>query len=91
MNKSELVSSVAELADFTKAESEKAVEAVFASISRELSNGGEVRLLGFGTFYVLQRPASEGRNPKTGEKIDIPEKKMPKFRPGKQLKDMICS
>ncbi len=90
MNKSELVSSIAKATGFKLAEAESALDAVFSSITTALKNGDEVRLLGFGTFAVTNRPASEGRNPKTGEKINIPAKVVPKFRPGKGLKDAVA-
>ena len=69
MNRNELVDSVAGKADLTKAAANKAVDAVFESITAALKGGGEVRLVGFGTFSVARRAASEGRNPRTGEKI----------------------
>ena len=72
MNKNDLVDSVAAAANMTKADATTAVDAVFESITTALKGGGEVRLSGFGTFAVTQRAASEGRNPRTGEKIQIP-------------------
>lgn len=90
MNKSDLVASVAGGSGLTKVDAEKAIDATFESISMALKKGEEVRLIGFGTFAVAERPASEGRNPRTGEKITIPAKRLPKFRPGKQLKDTIA-
>lgn len=89
MNKNELVDAVAETASLKKAEAVKAVDAVFELITGALKNGEEVRLVGFGTFSVSQRAASEGRNPRTGEPIQIAASKLPKFRAGKQLKDAI--
>ncbi len=89
MNKQELVSSVSNASGLTKSDAEKAVDATFASISTSLQKGEAVRLVGFGTFDVAQRAESEGRNPRTGEKITIPARRMPKFRPGKQLKDSM--
>lgn len=89
MNKNELVDAVAITTGLKKQEAEKAVDAVFDSISGELKKGSEVRLVGFGTFTVTNRAASEGRNPRTGEKIQIPASKLPKFRAGKQLKDSV--
>lgn len=89
MNKNELVAEVAESADLSKADAAKAVEAVFDSITGTLKKGGDVRLVGFGTFSVASRAASEGRNPRTGEKIKIPASKLPKFKPGKGLKDAV--
>ncbi|MBU0723583.1 MAG: HU family DNA-binding protein [Alphaproteobacteria bacterium] len=89
MNKNELVAAVADGSGLTKADAGKAVDAVFDSISSALKAGDEVRLVGFGTFAVSSRAASEGRNPRTGEKIKIPASKQPKFKAGKGLKDAI--
>jgi DNA-binding protein HU-beta len=89
VNKNELVDAVANSTGLKKQEAEKAVDAVFDSITGELKKGSEVRLVGFGTFAVTNRAASEGRNPRTGEKIQIPASKLPKFRAGKQLKDSV--
>ena len=89
MNKNELVDAVANSTGLKKQEAEKAVDAVFDCIAGELKKGSEVRLVGFGTFTVTQRAASEGRNPRTGEKIAIAASKLPKFRAGKQLKDAV--
>ena len=89
MNRNELVDAVAGKADLSKAAANKAVDAVFDSISDALKEGGEVRLVGFGTFSVAARAASEGRNPRTGEKIKIAASKQPKFKPGKRLRDEL--
>ncbi len=89
MNKNDLVAAVASDADIAKADAAKAVDSVFNTITSELSGGGEVRLVGFGTFSVATRAASEGRNPRTGEKIHIPASKQPKFKAGKALKDSV--
>jgi DNA-binding protein HU-beta len=89
VNKNELVDAVALAADLRKADAAKAVDAVFDSIADALKKGTEVRLVGFGTFTVANRAASEGRNPRTGEKITIAASKLPKFKAGKQLKDAI--
>jgi DNA-binding protein HU-beta len=89
VNKVELVSSIAKSSGLKNAEAELALEAFIASVSNALKSGDEVRLLGFGTFSATKRPATEGRNPRTGEKIAIPAKVIPKFRPGKQLKDAV--
>lgn len=91
MNKNDLVSHVATAADLSKGDATKAVEAVLDAITDALSKGDEVRLVGFGTFSVAQRAASEGRNPRTGEKIQIPASKQPKFKAGKGLKDAVNS
>jgi len=89
VNKNDLVAVVAEAAGLSKADANKAVDAVFDGISAALKKGDEVRLVGFGTFAVAERAASEGRNPRTGEKISIAASKQPKFKPGKGLKDAI--
>lgn len=89
MNKNELVDAVASAANLKKADAIRAVDAVFDSITESLKNGDEVRLVGFGTFAVSERSASEGRNPRTGEKISIKASKQPKFKAGKGLKDAL--
>lgn len=89
MNKNDLVAAVAETAGLSKADAGKAVDAVFDAVTGALKKGDEVRLVGFGTFAVAARAASEGRNPRTGEKIAIPASKQPKFKAGKGLKDAI--
>lgn len=89
MNKTDLVNAVAEKAELTKKEAEKAVNAVFASIEEALSRGEKVQLVGFGTFEVRDRAERTGRNPKTGEEILIPASKVPAFKPGKALKEAV--
>ncbi len=89
MNKNDLISTVATSSGLTKADSQKAVEAVLETITFALKNGSEVRLTGFGTFSVTKRAASEGRNPRTGEKIPIAASIQPKFKAGKLLKDSV--
>ena len=89
MNKNDLISQVADDAGLSKTDATKAVDAVFDSISGVLSNGGEVRLVGFGTFSVAHRKATTGRNPRTGEAIQIAASKQPKFKAGKGLKDAV--
>lgn len=89
MNKSDLVSSVAKTSGLTKTDAERAIDATFESITHSLKKGEEVRLIGFGTFAVAQRAATNGRNPRTGQTIAIPAKRMPKFRAGKQLRDAV--
>lgn len=89
MNKNELIAIVAEKADLSKAAAGNAVDAVFDGISSALKGGDEVRLVGFGTFSVASRAATEGRNPQTGAKIKIPASKTPKFKAGKGLKDAV--
>lgn len=89
MNKNELIAKVAESTGFTKSDAAKAVDAVQHAIVKALSSGDEVRIVGFGTYTVVKRAATEGRNPRTGEVIKIPASKQPKFKPGKALKDAI--
>lgn len=89
MNKNEFVSAVAAKADINKTEAARAVDAVFDAITDALKSGDEVRLVGFGTFAVSARAASEGRNPRTGETIKIAASKQPKFKAGKGLKDAL--
>lgn len=89
MNKQDLISAVADQAGISKADASKAVEAVFDGITGTLKSGGEVRLVGFGTFSVTQRKASTGRNPRTGEAMTIKASTQPKFKAGKGLKDAV--
>lgn len=89
LNKVELVDAVSANSGLSKSDAAKAVEAVLDSITAELRKGEEVRLVGFGTFLVSQRAASEGRNPRTGEPVQIPASKQPKFRAGKGLKEEL--
>lgn len=90
MNKQELVASVAEKSGLTKKDSEKAVNAVFASIETSLAKGDKVQLVGFGTFEVRKRAARKGRNPQTGAEIKIAAAKVPAFKAGKALKDSVA-
>ena len=89
MNKNDLVAAVAADTDLSKADAAKAVDSVMDLIGKALKKGDEVRLVGFGTFFATSREASEGRNPRTGGKIQIAASKQPKFRAGKGLKDAI--
>ena len=89
MNKTELIAAVAEKAEISKKDAEKAVKAFTDAVSEELAKGGKVQLVGFGNFEVSERPAREGRNPRTGETMTIAASKTPKFKPGKALKDEI--
>ena len=89
MNKNELVDAVAAETDLRKSDAAKAVDAVFNCISQSLKQGDEVRIVGVGTFAVANRAATEGRNPRTGEKIQIAASKTIKFRAGKGWKDSI--
>ena len=89
MNKTELIAAVAEKAEISKKDAEKAVKAFTDAVAEELAKGGKVQLVGFGNFEVSERPAREGRNPRTGETMTIAASKTPKFKPGKTLKDEI--
>ena len=89
MNRTELIAAVAEKAELSKKDAEKAIKAFTEAVSEDLANGGKIQLVGFGTFEVAERAAREGRNPKTGETMPIAASKSPKFKPGKALKDMI--
>ena len=89
MNKSELVEKIAAAAGLSKADSKKALEATIAAIKDALVAGDKVALVGFGTFSVSERPAREGINPATKEKIKIAAKKVAKFKPGAELADAI--
>lgn len=89
MNKTELVAEVAAQTGFTKKDSEKAVNAFFATVEKALAAGDKVQLVGFGTFEVRERQARKGRNPQTGAEINIPATKVPAFKAGKVLKDSV--
>ncbi|MBM3569162.1 MAG: HU family DNA-binding protein [Alphaproteobacteria bacterium] len=89
MNKNDLVAKVADTTKSTKADAARAVDAVLDCITASLRKGDEVRLVGFGTFLVTKRRATEGRNPRTGEKIKIPARKQPKFKPGAEMKKAV--
>jgi DNA-binding protein HU-beta len=89
MNKGDLAAAVAEKTDLSKAAANQAVEAVFQIISDSLRAGEEVRVLGFGNFVVSKRAASTGRNPQTGEPMQIKASNQAKFKPGKGLKDAL--
>lgn len=89
MNKSELVEVMAQKAELTKKDAEKALEAFQETVTEALIEGDKVQLVGFGTFETIERKARIGRNPKTNEEIQIPECKAPKFKAGKALKDAI--
>ena len=88
MNKSELVSAVAQKSGLTKVDAKKALDAVLESIDEELKDGGKVVLVGFGTFSVTERSARKGINPRTKEPIDIPAKKVVRFKAGSVLSDL---
>ena len=89
MNKSELIDAVANGADVSKADASRAVDSVLAAVTEALKSGDQVTIVGFGTFLVRQREARSGRNPRTGETIQIAASKVPAFKAGKALKDAV--
>ena len=89
MNKTELIEKIAAGAEVSKADAKKALDATVEAIKEELANGGKVQLVGFGTFAVSERPAREGINPSTKEKITIAAKKVAKFKAGAELADAV--
>lgn len=89
MNKTELVAAIAEKTDLSKKDAEAALKAFTEVIAEALKKGDKVQLVGFGTFEVSERAARTGRNPQTGEEMEIPASKAPKFKAGKALKDMV--
>ncbi|NDK37745.1 HU family DNA-binding protein [Pseudoxanthomonas gei] len=89
MNKTELIDAVAESADLSKADAARAVDAVISSVTKALKKGDNVTVVGFGTFQVRERAARTGRNPKTGDTINIAASKNPAFKAGKALKDAV--
>ena len=89
MNKTELIAAIAEKTELSKKDAEKALKAFTDVVSEELKKGEKIQLVGFGTFEVVDRPAREGRNPKTGKSMPIAASKAPKFKAGKALKDMV--
>jgi DNA-binding protein HU-beta len=89
MNKTDLINKVAEATQMTKKDAAKSVEAVFNAITDALRAGEKVQLIGFGNFEVKERAPRKGRNPQTGEEIEIPATKVPSFKAGKQLKEEV--
>ena len=89
MNKNELVATVANSTGLSKSQSAEAIEAVIDTVTAQLRSGSDGRLVGFGTFSVAKRKATTARNPRTGEAIQIPASKQPKFKAGKGLKDAV--
>ncbi|RPK14797.1 HU family DNA-binding protein [Priestia endophytica] len=89
MNKTELVNAVAEQSELTKQDATKAVDALLKTISDTLSKEEKIQLIGFGTFEVRERAARTGRNPQTGEEMQIAASKVPAFKPGKELKEAV--
>ena len=90
MNKAELVSRIAEITGFTKRDAERFVDAFVDVVTEALASGEEVRLVGFGKFFVKKRAERKGVNPKTREEIKIPAKIVPKFKPGKKLAEAVA-
>ncbi|HAT55384.1 MAG: HU family DNA-binding protein [Furfurilactobacillus sp.] len=88
-NKAQLVNDVAAATGLTKKSATEAVDAVFDSVQKSLAKGDKVQLIGFGNFEVRSRAARKGRNPQTGQEIEIPASKVPAFKPGKALKDAV--
>ena len=89
MNKAELIAAIAEKADINKSKAAAALDQVICSVSGALRAGDKVTLVGFGTFSVRKRRARTGRNPQTGAEINIKARSVPRFKPGKQLKDWV--
>ncbi|MDQ0300166.1 DNA-binding protein HU-beta [Salibacterium salarium] len=89
MNKTELINQVSEQAGLSKKDTEAAVNATLETIENSLKSGDKVQLIGFGNFEIRERAAREGRNPQTGETMNIPASKVPAFKPGKGLKDAV--
>lgn len=89
MNKAELIEAIASEANMTKADAKKALDAFIKTTSKSLKKGKRISLVGFGSFSVSKRAARKGRNPQTGKEIQIPAKKVVKFKPGSDLADMV--
>ncbi len=89
MNKADLIDKLAKKTLLTKLQSEQVLDAALEIISKAVSRGDEVKLVGFGTFSSMKRKSREGRNPKTGTKLVIPAQKVPKFKPGKDFKSLV--
>ncbi len=89
MTKADLIEEVSRVVEMTRKESEVIVEAIFDSIVRSLRSGDKIEIRGFGSFRTRDRQARIGRNPKTGERVDVPAKRIPFFKPSKELKDLV--
>src|SRR5438477_12490043 len=89
MTKADLVEGVSRVTELTRKDSEVIVDTLFESVIKALTNGDKLEVRGFGSFRVRQRNARVGRNPKTGEKVEVPAKRVPYFKPSKELKDLI--
>ena len=91
MTKADLIEEVSRVVEMTRKDSEVIVEAIFESVVRSLRNGDKIEIRGFGSFRTRERRARIGRNPKTGARVDVPPKRIPYFKPSKELKDLINS
>jgi len=89
MTKSDLIDEVVKVSSLSKKQAETIVNTLFASITDALQRDDKIELRGFGSFRVRRRRSRQGRNPKTGDRVDVPEKRIPYFKPGKELKDLI--
>jgi integration host factor subunit beta len=89
MTKADLIEEVSRVVEMTRKESEVIVEAIFESVVRALKEGDKIEIRGFGSFRTRQRQARVGRNPKTGARVDVPAKRIPYFKPSKELKDLV--
>ena len=89
MTKADLIEEVSRLAEVTRKDSEVIVETIFDSVVRALRAGDKIEIRGFGSFRTRQRKARVGRNPKTGDRVEVPPKKIPVFKPSKELKDIV--
>jgi integration host factor subunit beta len=89
MTKADLIEEVSRLAELTRKDSEVIVETIFDSVVRALRTGDKIEIRGFGSFRTRQRKPRVGRNPKTGDRVEVPSKKIPFFKPSKELKDMV--
>jgi integration host factor subunit beta len=89
MTKADLIEEVARVVEVTRKDSEVIVDAIFESVVRSLRNGDKIEIRGFGSFRTRQRQPRIGRNPKTGARVDVPSKRIPYFKPSKELKDLV--
>ncbi len=89
MTKADLIEEVSRVVELTRKESEVIVEAIFDSVVRSLRSGDKIEIRGFGSFRTRERQAPIGRNPKTGDRVDVPAKRIPYFKPSKELKDLV--
>jgi integration host factor subunit beta len=89
MTKADLIEEVSRVVEFTRKESEVIVEAIFSSVVKSLKEGDKIEIRGFGSFRTRQRQSRVGRNPKTGARVEVPSKRIPYFKPSKELKDLV--